>query len=225
MTDSRQDDHERHESLDADLFFEAMREQFLARPLPARRRLPLSGLRSRPHRAWSLPAAGAGMAVATAIAALVIALSAGGGDPAPAEAVTVNSNHTVTIYFGQLRSISKLNTRLAALHTRIRVVPIVRGCVAPVHVEIGSYRASTMHRKPGPAPGPARTLEVDGLSSLDASKAGGPVLTIELGTLPGRTFILPITKSGMLGHLAGIGDGVVAGPAPRCVGDSGLGRK
>jgi len=215
----------RREGQDDDRFFEAMREQFLARPLPPRRRLRLSG-RLRSRRLTSpLPAAGAGMALAAAVAALVIALGAGGSDPAPAEAVTVNSNHTVTIYFGQLRSISKLNARLAALHTRIRVVPIVHGCVAPVHVEIGSYRAHTMHRKPGPAPGPARTLEVNGLSSLDASNASGPVLTIELGTLPGRTLILPITKSGMLGHLAGIGDGVVAGPAPRCVGDNGLRRQ
>jgi hypothetical protein len=203
-------------------FFDEMLEQILAAPPPPER--PRFRRRYVPARRFfrPLPLAGAGMAVAVALAALFIALGASGSDPAPAYAVTVNSNNTVTIYLSQFRALRKLNARLTDLHTRIRAVPMVQGCFAPVHVEIGAYRAYTMHGKPGPAPGPPRTLEVDHIFHVPSAQTRGLYMTVALGTLPGRTLILPVTRSGMLGNLGGVGDGVVVGQAPRCVGDSGL---
>jgi hypothetical protein len=155
-------------------------------------------------------AAGAGALIA-AITALVLVLSAG-SNPPPAYAVTFNPNHGVTIYLREFGAIGKLNARLAALDTRIRAVPVVPGCVAPVHAVIGAYRGIPAHL----VPGPARTLE-----ALPPQPGVVFSETIALDTLPGRTLVIPATRSGLqTGFTATGGDGVVIGPAPRCIGES-----
>jgi hypothetical protein len=98
---------------------------------------------------------------------------------------------------------------LTSLGMRIRVVPVVHGCVAPVHTIIYAHSGLRTHI----APGPATTIEVD-----NNNHVGGPggVLTTWNDTLPGRTRIFTATRSG------GWNGGVftVVGPAPRCVGDA-----
>jgi hypothetical protein len=185
-------------------FFEAMREQFIATPLPARRRWRVPRARSvlRP-----LPLAGVGMSLALAIAALVIALGATGTDPAPAYGVSVN-NHTITIYWRQWRQIAQLNARLRFLDMRIRVVPVIRGCVAPVHTVIYARSGIPTHV----APGPAKTIEVAPVRRFGGS---GGVLTTWNDTLPGRTRIFTATRAG--GWAGGVF--TVVGHAPRCVGE------
>jgi hypothetical protein len=184
-----------------------MRAQIHATPMEA----TSARLGCRPRRTTGLISGGA-LALA-AIAAAVVVLVSGGSSAPPAYAAafhTVAGQRTVTITLREWRDIPKLNALLAGEHTRIRVVPIVRGCAAPVHVVIGAYRGVPAHI----APGPAQTLEVDRVAKPVVSE------TIALDTLPGRTDVFPVTRSGMLGDTAGPGDGVVIGPAPQCVGIS-----
>lgn len=193
-------------------FFGEMREQILATPLPA-------GPRGWPRRRWRrgsraalrpAPLAGVGAAFAAAVTGLVLLLSAGSSPP-PAYAVTVNADRTVTVHLREFRAIRKLNARLAALHTRIRAVPVVPGCVAPVYSTSDAFGKG--YKKV--LPGPPRTLQ--------ALRPDGLVIgyeTISVDTLPGRTFIIPVTRSGLELEFAPPQSGVVVGPAPRCVGES-----
>jgi hypothetical protein len=192
-------------------FFEQMREQILATQLPDHPS-PLRGRRRRRGRRllWRASVTGIGVGLAAAITAVVLALAAG-SDPQPAYAVTVNPDHSVTIILREFRAIGQLNARLAALRTRIRAVPIVPGCIDRVHSVIGAYRGIPAHV----APGPAKTLEVDGIAKPSVT------MTTAVDTLSGRTSVFAVTRSGMLGDISGPGDGVVIGPAPRCVGDGG----
>jgi hypothetical protein len=176
----------------------------------------LGSLRLR--RRISVLSAGGVTVVAAAIAAVIIVLGAGGTDPAPAYAVTLNNNNSVTIHWNEWKAIGELNARLTRLDMRIRVVPIVHGCVAPVHVVVYAHSGVPTHI----APGPAKTLEVDPVSQpseapADPADGGGGVLTTWNNTLPGRTRIFTATRSD------GWGGGVftVVGPAPPCVGDGG----
>jgi hypothetical protein len=189
-------------------FFERMREQIVATPLPARRRSWLGSRSTQASRAIRpAPLAGVGVGLATALAALVVVLSVG-SHPPPAYAVTLNPDRTVTITLREYQAVGKLNARLVALHTRIRVVPIIPGCVAPVHGVSDAF---------GPGyknviPGPAKTLEVQSFNK-DFSD------TISVDTLSGRTLVLAVTRSGMQGTFSAPVSGVVVGPAPRCVGN------
>ncbi len=190
-------------------FFEAMRDQFLARPLPTGRvRRPRRGRLGGWRTAVALPLAGAGMALAGAAVAVVIALGAEGTVPSPAYGVTFN-HHTITITWHEWRQIGELNTRLAELGMRIRVVAVVHGCVAPVHTVVYAHSGIPTHV----AAGPARTIEV---APPRASGTQGGILTTWNDTLPGRTRIFTATRSG------GWDGGVftVVGHAPRCVGDA-----
>lgn len=133
------------------------------------------------------------LAVVGVIAALVLA-PGGATSPPPAFAVTRSQNR-VTITLRQITGITGLNAKLASMGIRIRAVPVVRGCVAPVRV-IG----------PDHRPGPAQTLE--------AATGGGSLirLTVIPPSDPGRTFVLAASKSGI--EFAGQ---MVQGPAPACV--------
>lgn len=191
-------------------FFREMREQILDAPVPVGRRLSLRrhGLKAR-ERTLLWPLAGVSLALAATLTLLVLALGAG-SDPAPAYAVTTTRDHdVVTIYLREFRDIGKLNARLAALGTRIRAVPVISGCVDPVHTVIGAYDGVPAHLTPGPA------------KTLQALPPQSGILvfseTIENDTLPGRTFVIPVTRSGRQTGFATAGADVVIGPAPLCV--------
>lgn len=145
--------------------------------------------------------AGAAVVLVAVIVALVLAVSQA-GSLRPAFAATVNTNGTVTITLREFGAIGELNRRLAALGTRIRAVPVVTGCVAPVHTVSNGLVV----------PGPARTLEAHPLGPI-----GGALVseTIAVNTIPGRTLVVAETKSGL--DEEGV---VVVGPAPRCVGEA-----
>jgi hypothetical protein len=174
-----------------------MREQIRAAPVTRQRSVRISEA-DRARRLMKRPKvlAGVGVGLAGLIVGLLLALTTASSPP-PAFAATVNADRTVTITLREITAAGRLNARLAALGTRIRVVRVVRGCVAPVHTVSNGHVV----------PGPARTLE--------ASPEDGAVvsMTIEVSTIRGRTFVVALTKNG----LAGI-DTVVVGPAPRCVG-------
>ncbi|MDQ6730496.1 MAG: hypothetical protein M3022_09375 [Actinomycetota bacterium] len=103
----------------------------------------------------------------------------------------------MTITLRQISALDQLNTRLSSLGTRIRVVPVTKGCAAPVHT-VSNGRV---------LPGPARTVEA-------ISQGGGAAVSMTIGvnTIPGRTFVIAPTKSGLQGIVV-----VVVGAAPRCV--------
>ena len=195
-------------------FFRLMRAQILDAPPPAHRRLRLDrhGL-TTPRRLPLWPLAAVSAAFSAALALLVVAFGAG-SNAAPAYAVTINPDRTVTIDLREFRDIRQLNARLVSLHTRIRAVPVIPGCVAPVHVVIGAYDGVPAHV----APGPARTLEAipaqPGVVAVVFSE------TIEDDTLPGRTFVIPVSRSGLQAAFNIPGSTTVIGPAPRCVGET-----
>jgi len=145
--------------------------------------------------------ASAGVSLAAVLATVLLALGAASSPP-PAFAVTRSGPGEVTITLRQINQVNALNARLASLGTRIRVVPVVHGCVAPVHtVSNGAV-----------VPGPAKTLE--------AAPLGGPgsalvSMTISVDTIPGRTLVVAESKSGLRQVSV-----VVVDPAPACVGDT-----
>jgi len=199
-------------------FFRQMRAQILDTPLPRRRRRlrrDRHGL-TTPRRFPLWPLAGASAALVATLTLLTLVLGAG-SSPSPAYAVTINPNHGVTIYLLEFRDLRKLNARLAALGTRIRVVPVIPGCVAPVHPVIGAYDGVPAHV----APGPAKTLQA-------LPPQHGTMIvseTIETDTLPGRTLVIPVTRSGLQTGVNPPGVTAVIGPAPRCVGKTHTGRR
>ncbi len=182
-----------HERNDLDGFLEEMRAQIHATPLPTARTSAWAGARSALAARWRL-ASGAGLAVAAVAAALVIALASGSRPPAAFAAVE-HGDRSVTVTLREFRSIPQLNARLHRLGTRIRVVPVTRGCVAPVHVTENGHVV----------PGAARTLRAYRVTLTYS-------MTIAVNTLPGRTFVIPAMRSGLTGD-----ETVVVGPAPRCV--------
>jgi hypothetical protein len=192
-------------------FFEVMRQQILQTPLPGHKRF---GWRLRRqslglHKTRRARLASAAFAAVAVAAVLGVVLSRG-GSPSPAWAVTIGPNNLVTITLHDIRHVRSLNARLAAMGIRARLVPIVHGCVAPVHSTsdaLGKAHNTVIPR-------PARTLEVDGLMPLYSD-------TMSLATRPGRTVVIPYTRSGELGNFAGDISGYVVGAAPKCVGYSG----
>jgi hypothetical protein len=142
--------------------------------------------------------AGVGVAALAAIVALAIVITTA-GNPQPSFAASLNPNGTVTVTLRELNSIGALNARLAQLGTKIRAVPVLRGCVAPVRVVENGQ----------PVPGPARTLEIS------PQNPGALVsVSFDVGNLlPGRTFVVAASADGLQGI-----SGVVEGPAPKCVG-------
>lgn len=191
-------------------FFRAMHQQISETPLPHRRGFLAPGRRPVHRRLPVWPLAGASAAIASILTVVALALGAG-SNPSPAYAVTINPSRGVTIYLREFRDIGKLNARLAALHTRIRAVPATQGCVDPVHSVIGAYNGVPAHV----APGRAKTLK-----ALPPQR--GIVIiseTIENDTLPGRTLVIPVTRSGLQAGIPAQQGDVVIGPAPRCVSD------
>ena len=180
-----------------DSIIEVMRTQIRTTPLPNRRPALIAGRglsRGIPGYGQLL---GAGSAVLGVT--LLIAVGVLNSDNAPpATAATLNPNGTVTITLRELSGVGKLNARLMAIGTRIRAVPVVRGCRAPVREVVGGRVV----------PGPPRTLNV-------SSQRPGAVVTLTIRATPlrpGRTFVVAATRSGLQGI-----DVVVQGPAPRCV--------
>ena len=139
------------------------------------------------------------------VAAVVVAL--GAETAAPAFALTRSSDGLVTITLSEITGIAGLNRRFAAMGIRVRAVPIVRGCVAPVRVVGPNHqpepRPSTLHASM--VPGPAR----------NGQERGGylPSLTLRPPADAGRTAVVAASTSG----LALVG-AVVRGAAPACVG-------
>jgi hypothetical protein len=166
---------------------------------------PMGVAPTRPRRRRvGLMSAGA-LALAAVAAAVVVIVGDGSGAPPAYAAVvhTTRGQRTVTITLREEQDIPKLNARLAAERTRIRVVAVVRGCVAPVHsVSNGQV-----------IPGPARTL-LSRPTYQDGRLLTVVSQTISVDTIAGRTFVVPASRSGMYSF----GGGVVVGAAPRCVG-------
>jgi hypothetical protein len=191
-------------------FFRAMREQILQAPEPRHRRLSTLLSPGQRWRRSPLRVAGASAGLVAILIGLIVSLST--GDVAsPAYAVTINSNRSVTIYLREFRDIGRLNARLAFLHTGIRAVPVMPGCVAPVHSFSDAYGKGFKKLLPGPP----ETLE-----ALPATR--GIILsyeTLSTDTLPGRTFIIPVSRSGLQTGFRPPDGNVVLGTAPRCVGE------
>jgi hypothetical protein len=178
-----------------------MRAQIHATPMEA---APVhSGWRRR--RTTGL-ISGAALALAAIVAAVVVLVSGGSSAPPAYAAVfhtTGNGQRTVTITLREEQDIPALNARLEAEHTRIRVVPVVKGCNDPVHsVSNGEV-----------VPGPAKTL-LSPPTYMNGKLITVTSQTIDVNTIVGRTFVLPASSSGVYSF----GGGVVVGSAPRCVG-------
>lgn len=179
-----------------------MRAQIRATPMPpspARRRWPDQS------RVRLISGGALGVALA-AVAAVLVFVVSDASRPAPAYAAVFHTDgeqRTVTITLREEQNLPQLNATLKADHTRIRVVPIVRGCHDPVHaVSNGTV-----------LPGPPKTL-----LAVNQIINGQPVFvsseTIAVDTIAGRTLVIPDSKSGLFNG----GGGVVVGPAPSCVG-------
>jgi hypothetical protein len=110
---------------------------------------------------------------------------------------------TVQITLRDEQDIPQLNARLKAERTRIRVVPVVRGCNDPVHE--GSNGKVI--------PGPAKTL-VATAQYLNGKPIHVVSMTIDVNTIAGRTLVIPDSRNGLYSG----GTGVIVGPAPACVG-------
>jgi hypothetical protein len=178
---------------------DAMRDQIHATPLTV-----------RPERAWPSPRrlgliSASALTLAAGAAALVL-LVGGGSDAPPAFAAVIHSTgqqRTVTITLREEQDITRLNARLAAEHTRIRVVPVVRGCQAPVHaVSNGQV-----------VPGPAKTMLASRLY-FNGHPEHIVSETIAVNTIAGRTLVIADSRSGFYSARGG----VIVGPAPSCVG-------
>jgi hypothetical protein len=152
--------------------------------------------RSTPRRSRVL--AGLSVALAGLAAAAVLAIAGSSSTP-PAYAVTRSGPGLITITLRQIDALGSLDAKLAAIGSRIRVVPVIHGCTAPVR------SVSNDHVLPGPA------------KTLEASPDGGAIssMTLENTTIAGRTFVIGMSKNGLREI-----DTVVVGPAPACVGDS-----
>ena len=181
---------------------EEMRTQIHATPMPD---LPARARWRRRRRNGVIAGGVIGLGLAAAAAILVVAVS-DGSSVAPAFAAvfhSANGGRTVTITLHQEQDIPQLNARLEAEHTRIRAVPIVHGCDAPVHqVQNGQV-----------VPGPARTILAPP-EYLDGHELYISQETISVSTLSGRTLVLAVSKSGFLSGYAQ----TIAGPAPSCAG-------
>lgn len=177
---------------------EAMAEQIRATPMPATRSAKLSWPRSLTRDLSRPGRLAAATTLIAAIAAIVLVLSlSSAGAPPPAFAATLNTDHTVTITLREMADISKLDAKLVALGVRIRVVPVVRGCVAPVRL-VSDGRV---------VPAAARTLHAPRLEKGIVSQ------TLLAYRRPGRTLVIADTTTGMVS----VGGQVVIGPAPHCV--------
>lgn len=176
-----------------------MRAQIHATPMPS----PAARSRWQGRGRVGLLSGGA-LTFALAVGVAVL-LSVNSSAP-PAYAATVHvsgGQRTVQITLREEQDIPELNARLEAEGTRIRVVPVVRGCNDPVH-EVSNGKV---------IPGPAKTL----LASAQYFH-GHPVhvvsMTIAVDTIAGRTLVIPDSHDGLYSG----GGGVIVGPAPDCVG-------
>jgi hypothetical protein len=181
---------------------EEMRTQIHATPMPT----PPARARWRPRRRAGVIAGGViGVGLAAAAAVLVVAVT-DGSSAAPAFAAVFHNadgGRTVTITLRQEQDIPELNARLEAEHTRIRAVPIIRGCDAPVH------QVQNGHVVRGPA-----TTIVAPPEYLDGHEVYISQETISVSTLASRTLVLAVSKSGFLSGYAQ----TIIGPAPSCAG-------
>jgi hypothetical protein len=178
-----------------------MRAQIHATPM----RAPVPAWWQRWHRAGLISGGILGLGLVAAAAILVFAIG-DGSDASPAFAAiphTRGGQRTVTITLREEKDLPKLNARLRAEHTRIRVVPVVRGCDDPVHL--------TLHGKE--APGPAKTMLAHP-QYMDGKQVFISQETIAVDTEPGRTFVVPDSRTGFING----GGGTVIGPAPSCTG-------
>ncbi len=184
---------------------EEMRAQIHATPMPPAP-VPVRA-RVRFSRRMGLISGGVlGLGLAAAAAIVIFAIG-DGSSPAPAFAAITqvqNGERTVTITLRAERDIPKLNAQLKSEHTHVRVVPIIKGCHAPV-------REVLRHDKV--APGPPKTIRSRpnyiGKSEVFISQE-----TIATATSPGVTRVVAVSPNG---HLFGwVTD--VLGPAPSCAG-------
>lgn len=181
---------------------ESMRAQIAATPMPTARRPALSVALTKTHgRPHVVVGVIAGVAAATAVA---IVLAFAGATTPPAFAVTTHPNGTITITLRQFKRIRALNAKLTAMGTRIRAVPVVSGCRAPVRIVGSAAPPATLEARP-----------LIGVNAKGHRLRVGPLVsvTVARGTLPGHTLVMAASHSGLyvLGQ-------TVQGPAPSCVG-------
>jgi hypothetical protein len=148
-----------------------------------------------------------GGAVALAAVAAAVVIVVGGGSSAPRAYAAVfhtsgSGERTVTITLREEHDIPQLNARLEAEHTRIRVVPVVRGCDAPVH-SVSDAQV---------VPGPVKTLLARPLF-INGKPAYTKFQTIEVNTIAGRTLVVAYSPGGFDQF-----SGVVVDPVPACIG-------
>lgn len=114
-----------------DSFFDAMRKQIEATPMPAQPRSHtprMPGSRRRSAR-WRL-AGGAGLVIAGLAVAVLLVLGANAGTP-PAYALTRNSDGTITVTLNSLsRGVRELNARFRQLGIDVTAIPVKAGCRA-----------------------------------------------------------------------------------------------
>jgi hypothetical protein len=176
-----------------------MRAQIHATPLPS------PAARSRWQGQWLIGLLSGGALTFAVSVGVAVLLSVNSSAP-PAYAATVHvsgGQRTVQITLREEQDIPQLNARLEAEGTRIRVVPVVRGCNAPVH-EVSNGKV---------IPGPAKTL-LAGAQYLNGHPIHVVSMTIEVNTIAGRTLVIPDSHNGLYSG----GGGVIVGPAPECVG-------
>jgi len=113
-------------------FFDAMRDQIQATPMPARRRARLSRRMQSAHRRARLGLlGGAGVVLAGMGVVVLLLLGASAGTP-PAYALTRNGDGTITVTLNELsRGVPALNARFRQLGIDETVIPVRAGCRSP----------------------------------------------------------------------------------------------
>lgn len=177
---------------------DAMALQINRTPMPLRQR---RGLQPR-------LAAPAAATIAAAVALVVLVLGSTGTPPA--YAVARQGNGQIKITLREITGVTGLNAKLASMGVRVRAVPVIRGCVAPVHVVGVNHRPLTKTKTLTASSLIAHPLAVRG--STPPKPLSLASLTVRPPTDPNRTLVLAATRSGFESAAQ-----TVVGSLPACV--------